>query len=368
VQDYQGGRIVNHFKKTATLTFQNTENYGASLQCYALHKALIKNGVENDVLNYQCKYMDSPYGISALKRKGFIRFFLGIIYSIIRMPRRKKFNEFRALINTTSKLNICDLEKLEKNYDAFIAGSDQVWNDSITNLDSSYYFDFVKSAEKKLSYAASFGFEEIPNSLKEKYTELLKDFSVFNMRETSGVKNIETLLSRPANLVLDPTMLLTAHEWDEIALSPKSKYKYILVYQTTVSSFLIKTAKALSRATGYRIITIPFPLGGFLRGKLELTAGPREFVGLIRDAEIVVTDSFHGSTFSILYNKKFYVCLTDAPTRILSLLNLFNLRDFIHSPSSEVKLERKIDWLKINKKIDFERSKSIGFIEEMLNI
>ena len=83
---------MKSFKKTATLTFQNAENYGASLQCYALHRTLIKNGAANDVLNYQCRYMDTPYGIAALKRKGLIRFFLGIVYSIIRKPRRKKFD------------------------------------------------------------------------------------------------------------------------------------------------------------------------------------------------------------------------------------------------------------------------------------
>ena len=359
---------IKYIKKTATLTFQNSENYGATLQAYALQKALIQIGVENDVLNYQCKYMGTPYGLAALKRKGLIRFLLGIAYFIVRMPRRANFKEFRALIKMTPELNSSDLHALEDQYDAFIAGSDQVWNDSITDFDPSYYFDFVKSPEKKMSYAASFGFESIPNDVKPKYRELLKDFCFFNMREESGVKNIELLLDKPANLVLDPTMLLTREEWDTVARSSVKKDKYILVYQTTVSSFLLNTAKKLAHSTGYKIITIPFPLGGFLKAKMELTAGPREWIGLIRDAEIVVTDSFHGSTFAILYNKKFYVCLTDAATRIYNLLNVFELNECICVPGSKLELTKKINWERINTKLHNERNKSTEIIKEMLKV
>lgn len=355
-------------KKIATLTFQNAENYGAILQCYALHKTLSNIGVENDVLNYQCEYMGKPYSITALKRKGIIRFFLGIAYYIVRIPRKAKFSEFRKHIKMTQKLNASDLIALEDLYDGFIAGSDQVWNDSITDFDPSYYFDFVKSPEKKLSYAASFGFENIPNGLKNKYLKLLKNFCIYNMREASGVKIIESLLNKPANLVLDPTMLLTTDEWDTIACAPLKKSKYILVYQITVSSFLLNTARKLARATGYKIIAIPFPLGGFLKAKPELTGGPREWIGLIRDAEIVVTDSFHGSIFSILYNKNFYVCITDAATRIYSLLNLFKLNERIYMHSSKLEKIRKIDWEKTNNILTEERKRSLKIIIDMLKI
>lgn len=355
-------------KKTATLTFQKVFNYGASLQCYALQRALLKVGVENEVLNYQCNYMSKPYGLSALKSKGIVRYFLGIAYSLVRMLRKANFKKFKEHIRMTPELNLIDLHSIEDQYDAFIAGSDQVWNDSITNFDPSYYLDFVKSSEKKMSYAASFGFTSIPNNLESKYKELLNDFSVFNMREKSGVKNIELLLDRPANLVLDPTMLLTKEEWDKVASSSIKKDKYILVYQTTVSSFLINTVKKLAQSTGYKVICIPFPLGGFLKSKLELTAGPKQWIGLIRDAEIVVTDSFHGSAFSILYNKNFYVCLTDAATRIYNLLNIFGLNDRICIEGSELELTKKIDWESVNTKLNEERIKSIGSIKVMLEV
>jgi Polysaccharide pyruvyl transferase len=355
-------------KKTATLTFQNADNYGAILQAYALHKTLANIGVENHVLNYQSKYMGKPYGLAALKRKGIIRFLLGIAYYIVRMPRKAKFSELRTHLKMTPILNKSDLINLEEQYDCFIAGSDQVWNDSITDLDPSFFLDFVKSPDKKLSYAASFGFESMPNDLKIKYKELLKDFSSYNMREASGVEIINSLLKKPANLVLDPTLLLTREEWNTIENAPAIKEKYILVYQVTLSSFLIKTVKKIAKFTGYKVVTVPFPLGGFLKAKTNLSAGPREWIGLIRDAEIVVTDSFHGCCFSILYNKKFYVCITGAATRIYNLLNVFNLNECLYKPGSQLELTNKIDWEKINSSLGEERKRSINILKYMLKI
>ena len=166
-------------KKTATITFQNANNYGALLQTYALNKCLIKLGVQNHVLNYKCNYMGKPYGIAALKRKGLIRFLLGIAYYIVRLPRRSKFTQFRSNMHYTKILKRDDLFNLNEKYDFFICGSDQVWNDGISNLDPSFFLDFVNSREKKLSYAASFGFEEMNENLKPKYKQLLSDFSFY---------------------------------------------------------------------------------------------------------------------------------------------------------------------------------------------
>lgn len=355
-------------KKTATLTFQNADNYGAILQAYALHKTITNFGIENHILNYQCEYLGKPYGLAALKRKGLIRFILGVAYYIVRMPRKSKFSELRSQMKLTPELNKSDLINLEEQYDGFIVGSDQVWNDSISDLDSSFFLDFVKASEKKLSYAASFGFESMPNDLKNEYKELLKDFSSFNMRESSGVEIIDSLLKKPAKLVLDPTLLLTGEEWDTIANAPIIKEKYILVYQTAPSSFLIKSVKKIAKSTGFKVVVVPFPLGGFLKAKLNLSAGPREWIGLIRDAEIVVTDSFHGCCFSILYNKRFFVCIPESPTRIYNLLNVFKLNECLHKPGSELELTNEIDWVKINDTLRDERKRSVNILKGMLKI
>tara|TARA_B100000886_G_scaffold190530_1_gene131112 strand:+ start:9204 stop:10274 length:1071 start_codon:yes stop_codon:yes gene_type:complete len=354
--------------KTATITFQNANNYGALLQAYALQRCLINLGVQNHVLNYKCNYMGKPYGIAALKRKGLIRFFLGIAYYIVRLPRRAKFTELRSKMNYTKILKREDLFDLNQKYDFFISGSDQVWNDGITNLDPSFFLDFVNTGEKKLSYAASFGFEEISENLKSKYKKLLSDYSFYNMRESSGVNIIKDLFNKKANQVLDPTLLLTQKDYDEITNFPKIQEKYILVYQTTISSFLLDSVKKISKITGYKIVTIPFPLGRFIKSKTNFSAGPKEWLGLFRNAEIIVTDSFHGCCFSILYNKNFHVCITGAGTRIYNLLSIFDLNHYLLRPGSDLDIDYKIDWNKINKKINFERNKSISVIKKMLKI
>lgn len=353
--------------RTATLTFQNAENYGAILQAYALQKSIIKLGVDNVILNYSCEYMGTPYGISALKRKGIIRYFLGIAYAIVRLPRKPRFQNFRNEMKLTKKINYKNLKDIENNYDFFIVGSDQVWNDSITNLDPSFFLNFIKNSKKKLSYAASFGFENIPHNLKNRYKDLLKSFNVFNMREQSGVRIIQSLLNKKSNLVLDPTLLLDKNEWNLIANKKKNNQKYILVYQITISSFLINTVKKISKQTGYKVISIPFPLGGFLNASPNLSAGPKEWISLFRDAEIVITDSFHGCCFSILYNKKFKVCITGAATRIYSLLKLLRIEESIHNHKLELDLSFDVDWNSVNKILLKERNKSIKALSEMFN-
>jgi hypothetical protein len=163
-------------------------------------------------------------------------------------------------------------------------------------------------------------------------------------------------------------MLLTSDDWDIIACEQAQKSKYILVYNLSPSTFLINTVKKIARSTGYKIVAIPFPLGGFLKAKAELTGGPKEWIGLIRDAEIVVTDSFHGCIFSILYNKKFYVCLNGMETRIYNLLNIFRLSYFICTPGTQLELTEKIDWEKVNCILAEERKRSLKIIIDMLKI
>lgn len=354
-------------KKTATLTFQNAENYGAILQAYALQKVIISFDLNNEILNYSSEYMGKPYGLSALKRKGLIRYFLGIGYYILRLARKPKFDRFRIEeMNFSKPLNKNDLKNIENKYDAFIVGSDQVWNDSITNLDSAFFLNFVNSPDKKFSYAASFGFEKIEINVKKQYKYLLKDFSAFNMREESGVKIIKSLLNKYANLVLDPTLLLTNKQWKSISIPPKKNNKYILVYQLTFSSLLVKTVKKISNKTGYDIISIPFPMGGFFNSDINIFSGPKEWIGLFSNAEIIVTDSFHGCCFSILFNKKFKVCLTDGVTRIYNLLNMFELESCLIKKDTNFKIQDNINWNKVNNLLEFQRNKSINILKRML--
>ena len=360
---------MNKKIKTATITFQNANNYGAILQTYALQRAILKIGCDNKVINYQSEYMNRPYSSQALKNKGFVRYILGNLYSIARIPRIYEFSKFRKMIEMTNKINFNQLQNLENEYDFFICGSDQIWNGFITNLDPAFFLNFIKNPKKKISYAASFGFEKVPEITKKKYKDLLSDFSNINMRESSGVKIIQHLLGKASQTVLDPTMLLSVEDWNIVAKEKSNNnQKYILIYQVGMSSFLLKKAKKIAKLTGLKILTIPFPIGGLIKTKINFSAGPQQWIGLIKNAELVITDSFHGCAFSIIYNKRFFVCLSEGSTRISSLLNIFKLNNALILKGKEFLIDYDVDWYKVNSILEIERHKSINMLSEMLHV
>lgn len=336
--------------KTATLTFQKADNYGALLQAYALNIALEKAGCENEILNYSCSYMVQPYSKQALYRKGIIRYILGLAYHIVRLPRRKGFDAVRAIMPYTERLDKNQLKQIQHDYDKFIVGSDQVWNDSITNLDKTYLLDFVDDDKKKHSYAASFGFNKMPVELLEHYSEL-KSFTTFNVRENSAKKIIEDITGRNADVVLDPTMLLEKEEWLDFADSANTRIKdqYLLVYQITLSNKLLKIAKNIAREKKLKIVTIPFPLGGWIKSNTNISAGPKEWVRLFSEANYIVTDSFHGCCMSVVMNVNFNVVITGAGTRIVSLLDNMKIKERL--VCEEILDTGEIEWDVVNEKL-----------------
>lgn len=162
--------------KIATITFQNTNNYGASLQCYALHRALMLLGAETRVIQYDSPYLNKPYKLAALREKGLFRFVLGNIWTLLRSPRNKKFGEFNKNIKFTRKVNEKTICSLASEFDLFITGSDQVWNGNLSGHDSNYFLSFVKDSKKRASYAASFGFLNVPSGELEWYKQQIAGY------------------------------------------------------------------------------------------------------------------------------------------------------------------------------------------------
>ena len=354
---------MKNFKiKTATITFQNADNYGAMLQAYGLQKALLNEGFENEIIDYRSNYLDKPWSKRALVTKGFIRYLLGIAYYIVRFPRIKKFNLFRSeQLKLTNRLNKRELITLNEKYNFFIVGSDQVWNYLITNNDKAYHLDFVSNRYKKISYAASFGLDIIPDHLVEDYRTSLLDFSFINVREERAVEIVKELTGRAGILTLDPCFLLKQTDWDKIVVEVSIK-NYLLVYQTTLSSEVLNMAEIVAKERNLRIITIPFPLGRLIKSSICLTAGPREWLGLLKNADFIVTDSFHGSVFSIIYNKPFYVAITEGGSRIRSLLKIFGLENRLISKKKSTKSGDDIDWGIVNQILLIEKSKSLQIL------
>lgn len=351
--------------KIATITFQNADNYGAMLQCYALQKAITRIGHKCDVIDYDCEYLSKPYSIAALKRKGLVRFILGNINVLVRYPRKKNFQKFRAKISKTISVNKNNIKNLNIDYDFFITGSDQVWNYQLTDFDTSFFLDFVNDGDKKISYAASLGFDDFPDNIASQYYDLLKDFKYISVREKSAKKLLDSFLNRGVQVVLDPTLLLVKEDWDRVLVEPKIS-KYIFVYQLSPSRYFTSILKELKQKTGLKIVAIPFVMGA-VYADIDMLAGPSEWIGYIKNAEYIVTDSFHASVFALVYNKKLYSCVNESASRIVDLLSTVEMECFLFRKGREFSLINDVDYTNANKFLTEQREQSLKLLEDMIS-
>ena len=291
--------------KVCTMTHHTVPNYGAVLQAYALQKTLEKLSVENEILNYKSMRVEKNYYRSfklCETMKDKIKYFL----YFFQRKRYKKFDDFILNNLKISKAyNRVELSTAEDKYDLFITGSDQVWNLNIHNGDTSYMLDFVKDSSKKGSYAASFGYKEVPEIYLDTTYNLLNKFSYLLIREKTGIEIIDSLdIKKQRFQVLDPTLLLTREDYVPFVTS-KNRKKYILLYDLINSSRLKQFALDLAKKTKLEIICIN-PSFKRLKGvKNRFSVGPDEFIDLIANSEYIITSSFHGIIFSMIFEKNF---------------------------------------------------------------
>lgn len=361
-----GDQLKEYRPKVATMTFHTHHNYGALLQCYALQQVLIELGAVAEVIDYKCTYDRKPYRLQALRKKGFIKYLFGVLGPITRIPRYKKCKLFRKRFRLSPPVNADNIHFLADCYHLYLAGSDNIWNNEITDLDENYFLSFVEKQDKKASYAASFGFGNVPLSLNNTYKKLLSGFRHYYMREQQGVNIIQELLGVSANEVLDPTMLLDTSEWEKIIVSPKKKDHYIFAYQMAPSAKFVHYVKMLSKKTGLKVIYTQFPMGGILPCKLSLTDGPCEWLGHIKQASYVVTDSFHGTVFSILFHKSFFSVVTQLGTRIENLLSNFGLEDRILRSGTLPEILSPVPYEQVDERIKNERERCKNILKQML--
>ena len=261
-------------KKIAVLTFHRSLNYGAVLQAYGLVKAIEKLGCNCEILEYRNKKLERNDSIKRFLRiNGLFR----TLYQIFEMPfwfiRKYKFNAFLSLLGSSQKIFKID-SYIEKEYDKFFVGSDQVWNYKITGGDPAFFFNGISDMTKINSYAASFGLNSIPNELCSKYKQGLIRFSKISVREPQGATIVKNLTGIDAKLVIDPSLLLAKDEW--LSLIGSKKYidgDYILIYQRAFSKSLIKFAQDLSLKKCCSIVTINGNPRQLIKAKYILDAG-----------------------------------------------------------------------------------------------
>lgn len=266
-----------------------------------------------------------------------------------------------------------ELYQTKMDYDVYVVGSDQVWNPSASSSIEPYFLTFAPKEAKKISYASSFGVSNIPASLYDKYKKLLSNIDSLSVREQTGVCLVKALTGRDATCVLDPTLLLNKEQWGNIMLAyPHMPSRYILVYQLLPSETLPSLAKSIGeemKCPVYYLAKRAYAVNAPKGMRVIKDAGPAEFLWLIKNASCVVTNSFHGTAFSVNFGTLFYTVLKSdrgGNARITSLLNSVNLMDRIVYEGDVMSSFSAFDTDLVQKEIEALRNDSFSFLKNAL--
>lgn len=371
--------------KAAIMTLALSENYGAALQTYALCKAIEKNSVTSVVYKYNDKkrITDSLQGSAKIKHLIWKQLKTVLTLGI----KAKKYRIFRSkyIPFTEHYFHNNDELKLDnENYDIYISGSDQIWNPDIFLHDTSYFLDFVPKGKKKISYASSFGKSTFNKSYYKKCAVLLSDFQEISVREESGTNIVKDLCGKEAKVVLDPTFLLDKQEWHELALNASKKaqnFKGILCYvmpgDSKVTDAIESIAQQLHQKTGLPICRIGIKEYDVLKygyKQTDIFAGPLDFLAYFENAEYIVTNSFHGTAFSLNFQKKFYVVINKflddkeaLHERVLSILDRLHAKNaIIYTDNTKLPDTYNINYSEIETALNIERKNSYEYLKKAL--
>lgn len=373
--------------KVCIVTIIDYKNYGNRLQNYALNKVLESLGAE--VVN-GLEYFSKSEWIKGKEKFEKNTFFINKVpIGVIKCwhcfrkkvarnnknygTRVKKLREFtdRNMI-TFPYLYVRDKEDLKKQIgdegiDYYIVGSDQVWNPYYEGGDSEF-LHFAES-KKKLSFSASFGVSSLPDECKERYARYLKDFRNLSVREKTGQKIIEDLIARKAHVSVDPTLLLQRSEWENVIKNQNyERYSgdYIVTYFLGDVPEIIEKFALENKMKMY---CLNDQNDASLFGE-----GVETFLYLIKNAKCVLTDSFHATVFSLIFNTDFYVFnraqkgVNNMFTRIRTLLDIFDLQDRLFCKDDFVKGRSitKEEWKKVNQILNEKREEEMKYLSNLL--
>lgn len=362
--------------KVGILTIIDNNNYGNRLQNYATNYVVKKL---NNQINVETFINDADLNSKSTYIKGNLKCVKRKIKNIIKktffykkycifFKRYNNFCEFNKNIKFSRK-KINAFSKV-KNYDYVIVGSDQVWNPTFGRLTSEVdLLGFVNSG-RRIALAASFGVKKISDENKLRVGESLKTFKAISVREDAGKKIVEEISGRDdIEVLVDPTMLLTAEDWDKVSKKPvmlKCK-KYILNYFLgKLSEKRADEIKKIAEENDCEIINILDKESPFYE------CGPSEFIYLEKNAFLICTDSFHSSVFAILYDVPFLVferedSMANMNSRLDTLLSKFELDDRRYT-GKITENNLKCDYSKAYYILDQEKVKSMKFLEKALEV
>ena len=370
--------------KVGIITFHGSHNHGSVLQAYATQKTIESLGYESEIINFR---MESQKRYYSLYPRGYGVWMLGqdllmLSFHHKRSLRAKKFEDFISKLSLSGPemRNRNDLQSIVDTYDIYITGSDQIWSNRIPELVGAkedftgvYFFDFADNEKPRIAYASSVGeitYDELIG--KKKW---LDKFVAISTREQYGVDLLKRIVDKNVELVLDPTFLLNKDQWGEIADEERLiKEPYVFLYTLHGLKHGMKWGKALTefgKRKGLKVVAVSpfFPITATGVHNV-MDAGPLDFLNLIKNAELVFTDSFHGTAFSINMNKPFYsyVGKNTGDNRKLGIMRQFGLAGrALESLEDTGKIEEYgLNYEKYNELIDGARERSRKWLSDSL--
>ena len=359
------------------INYHRADNYGAVLQAYALQRMILKLGYECEIIDYKCAYIHRHYKLFHFN--DLVQLTSDLVYFKDHIQKKSGFERFRKQYLKLSKhiYTRNDIYSSNQKYHVFITGSDQVFNYTNTGFDATYFLDFVDKKNYKCSYAASFGFSELPENYYESYKRLLTGYKYISFREQSGVQLYNRLMAgSEAAVVLDPTLAADNTIWNLCNSSAISHSPYILVYMLERSSETFEFIKFLKQKTGFKVIYIG-SLVKHHRENLDATylggLSPDDFVNLFKNASYVVTNSFHGTAFSIIFKKLFWVSLLKngkaTNARFTNILSSLQLSDrIIPKQYDNTFFDAKIDFSKVDRHLQLFKEQAVDYLKKVCEL
>lgn len=377
-------------KKVGLITYYGN-NYGGVLQAYATQKMAEKNGFHCEVISNDFLYKKSKLKI--LKTR------LGNLVTAIKKPtdylakrkvyhqytvqnatKAKKFEAFRKDNLCIHKTGYVSYEEYLKNppkYDVYLCGSDQIWNPNLYCENGFYFAGFAPDDALKISYASSVGVSTVNKKQIAFMAPLLNRFDVISTREQKGADIINTISKKNATVVLDPTLLLSGEEWSQVAAPPLVEEPYVFCYLFGEREYYNSVKEKVKEITGLNVICIPFvPRELSSDDEKVFDAGPAEFISLIKNASLVLTDSFHATAFSINLKTPFIsLCRFDKSDkksmndRLVTILNMVGLTDRLIDANVSITADfiNNIDFEKAHELLNEKRKTDSQFLTDALN-
>ena len=381
-------------KKVGIVTlYHKNYNFGGLLQAYALPVALEKYlGISAEQIDYVFQYQEQPKTkdtislINIINNIGYV-FFTKLENKSLQ-KRKQAFEQFINFIPHSKHSYEDDTisESLDI-YSKFICGGDQIWNDCqqihwYRNEDSNVFtLQFVPENVKKISYAPSMAVLGLTDGFKKVFRKGIHRLDAISLRERQALPVLQELTDKPITVTVDPVLLLEEREWLKIIRYPKIRKKYILCYLLGDSLEQRKAVKIFASKTKCKTLTFPHILGDVRKCDLffgdihDYTSGPREFIGLIKNAEFVITDSFHACVFSMIFEKPFVVFERNKigekgnmNSRIYDFLEEYHLENQLVTEKELEDMNKipEIDFTYAHKHWEKRRKESLEYLENAL--